>query len=226
MPMRALFDADTETFETGPYQRAVRVRKWIYLFSAGLSVVAHGWFTGGDLAGWIGLSEVPNTALWKTITLGLAYFLVQYALVLLQTLVLYPTLLRQRFGDRSRSRQRELERQIAELSEKAQGTNEDYAEQRNTLRQRLTNAHQQGDTNEVALVERELARLERIQWDSDSARRHQQDTLTLDLKAEIAADHERKPSIRLSEITLDVLRLVPPALAGAWVLIAFGLPPW
>lgn len=224
--IRAMLDADTETFETGPYERAVRIRKYVYLSAAATAVLAQRWFADSDILSVIGISEIPDGVLHKSASATLAYFLCQYFLVLAQTASLYPNILTRRFGERSRARQIELEGELRALREK-QIVDDDAVEGRKSeLRARQNHAHQQRDTNEVAIVERALAQLEREQELTMEAREKQEIRLAEQYREAIRSDHGRNPVIRASEIALDVLRLGPPIVVGAYTLFMLGIAPW
>lgn len=87
-PFQGILDADTETFAVGPYTRAVRLRKWVYLVGillAAFSSLARQAY-GSSFAG---LPPILFPLTLSLLTGGLLYFLAQYSLILLQVFLTY-----------------------------------------------------------------------------------------------------------------------------------------
>lgn len=224
MPLRTVLDADTETFELGPYERAVRIRKWVYLFAVTLIAVSNMWVSESQALGWLGVDEVPHLVLRQALLGTVVYFTAQYALVVFQTVYVYRDILERRFGLRSRARLKELQLELDALMRKSRETELAVDESFGDLEARLQHAHQQRDTNEVARLERQLAQ-KRLEMDSSiSAQQRQREQIDDEVRQVVASDHGSKPPVRIAEVTLDVLRLGPPFLVAISALaVGFGL---
>lgn len=226
MPIRSLLESDTETFESGPYQRAVRIRKWLYAFSGLVLIFAQGWFAPGDLARWLGLSAVPSDILWKASSSALLYFNAQYLLVLFQLVAIYPSTLDRRFGERARARLREIEASFATLRAEGEALVEDFNQKSGELKARFAIAQKASDLREADLQKELLRELTEAHKAALETRAARSETFRQELARAKQEDHRSKPGVVSAEVTLDVLRLLPPVGVGLVVLCLQGRLPF
>jgi len=222
MSITALLDADTETFESGPYNRAVRVRKWVYFFAGATVVVANGWFANSDLLKWLGVSAVPTPVMWQAATLGLLYFLLQYLLVGVQVVMLYPSTLNKRFGEKARAELRRLELSLKKLRDETNDEEQRHRVEVVQIQERIKKATNTGDGNERKIQEAALEGASQSYEAVQRARREQYDELSRELDSASGTDHSQNPVVRLSEMALDFWRLGPPLIVGMFILFRFG----
>ncbi|MGE0740147.1 MAG: hypothetical protein AB7O98_02300 [Hyphomonadaceae bacterium] len=222
MALNALLDADTETFETGPYNRAVRVRKWVYLFVGATVVVANGWFANSDLLKWLGVSAVPATVIWQAATLGLLYFLFQYTLVGVQVMALYPSTLSKRFGEKTRAELRRVDLALQKLRDETKDDEQRHRVEVVQIQERIKRAANNGDGNERKIQEAALEGASQSFEAVQRARREQYEELSRELDMVSHTDHSQNPIVRSSEMALDAWRLGPPFAVGVFVLFRYG----
>jgi Skp family chaperone for outer membrane proteins len=225
MPLITLLDADTETFETGAYQRAVRVRKWVYLLAGAVVVLSHGWFKNSDILGWVGVSDVPALVIWQVLTLALAYFCVQYALVIAQVATVYMDILEERFAGWSKAKLKELLDKFKELNKEQQEDARQFERDEAERGARELIAARASDLQTEDL-ERELrAARAKVLKTANDVRDKERSAIQAEVDKIMKSDIRSKPTVVMPEVVMDAIRLLPPLIAGLWVLFRYGTLP-
>lgn len=219
-------NADTETFETGAYSRAVRTRKWIFLFSAVIVVLAHSWFNHGDVSSWLGIASIPVDVIRRGATSVLAYFLLQYGLTLIQLSAVYVDLLDERFGSWSKAKLNELTGQLKAVNKEQD--EEEKAHQAWLVESgvRRTIAARDNDLKEADREDEMQRARARVLQTSNEVRTRERDRIQAEIERVMRSDVRAKARVVVSEVIIDALRILPPALVGLISLMAFGLPPF
>ena len=96
MALQILFGDDEHTASDGPYSRLMKVRKWMYLSSGALLLLAHGLYSEDKLATLFTPVRFPSWLLGPALASGLMYLLVQYGLLAIQLRTTYDIALKER----------------------------------------------------------------------------------------------------------------------------------
>lgn len=81
MPIPALLGDDEHTAADGPYARVLKVRKWLYIFGAIGLLLALNLYDPDAAHSIVKVLTVPDWLLCQAVAVGLAYMLLQYALL-------------------------------------------------------------------------------------------------------------------------------------------------
>ena len=101
MSIVAAFGDDDHTAADGPYARALKVRKWLYIFSALLILLFHDLYNEDAAAKvTLGVIQLPSWLLSQTISISLAYLLALYGFLAFQLYRTYDIILDERLAFR------------------------------------------------------------------------------------------------------------------------------
>lgn len=95
--LQVIFGDDEHTAADGPYQRALKTRKWLYLSAGVLLILSAGLYKPEEATKILKVVSLPETALLNAAGLAFAYLVVQYLLLCLQLFSAYDIILSDRF---------------------------------------------------------------------------------------------------------------------------------
>ncbi|MDX2236508.1 MAG: hypothetical protein NW203_02985 [Hyphomonadaceae bacterium] len=207
-PLDSVLNADTETFAIGPYERAVRLRRWIYIFCFLCLVMHFQWIDAARLFELVAMPALRPEIVRRIFGAALLYFFVQFSIVLIQVIFSYGNILKKRFQSRSDEQLRELRREMDRLEREQKSVYD--MDERISARQEPT--VRGGDDLEQA----QLLRRRRLRDAEEEMIRLRERGRDIEQN-----DDMRNPFVRIGEVLLDVLRLAPPWTFAAYVLTNF-----
>lgn len=211
---------DEHTAVDGPYARLMKTRKWLLIASAAGAAIHLQIYDADAFKGLIKVLALPPWLLRSSVVAGLAYMLIQYALLAGQLLTTYDLILRERFvGHHDEAIKAATLRASDAEAELTRHMNRSLTSDGTKASERVIDLDlddlldSQGETRE----ERHARRAEALFDQMTNAER------------ELQLVQREKPAARMgykaAEIAIDVFRLgVPAAVALFW--LALLLPPY
>jgi hypothetical protein len=190
---QVIFGDDEHTASEGPYHRALKTRKWLYVAALAIIAVKSGLYNEEAAAKSFQVFTIPSETLIFSLTAGIAYLTVQYVLLLVQLGTTYDITLSERFTFR-----RAEQLQAARDRERTASKNRD--EFLTTYR---TSASAADDPQQAK-------EFEHIQQTVTDARRN--------LEALYRLQPQNRAGYKVVEVLIDLFRIIPPLLLALYAI--------